>query len=705
MADEGKWGSCTITPGLFTESPPVNTAPAGFTALSADRVESQEGGESLFSGNVTIQHDERTLQGERASYNQQSGEVAIEGEIRYFGEGVVMQGDRAGVDMPNQRGEFEGVSFFFRDSHAFGKADSLSLNGSELSTLKGVSYTTCPPGSNGWLLSAKELQLDQQNNTGEAYHTVLRFKGVPIFYSPYLNFPLSGRKSGLLPPTIGSSAQSGSDVSLPIYWNIAPNYDATLTPRHLSKRGTMAMSEFRYLSESSEGMIQADHLGDDKVYGGDRDYLALEHRTRFDNGWGLDIEGTKVSDPLYLSDLGGSEGSGATQLERRFDLHYNDHRWGFLARGQGYQTLSGTTPYQRLPQLRLSRRSTPAPNNLQLGVEAEAVSFGHEDPTQPTGERLDIKPTVSLPLQGAAWYLTPTAAWRYTQYQLESNLIQERHTRSLPLLSLDSGLFFDRETSFGGHPYTHTVEPRLFFLSVPYQDQDTLPLFDTAAAPMGFEQLFRDNRFNGVDRQGDTQQITGALTTRLLDDGSGVERLRASIGGQLYLDERQVQLNPATPPQIQRASNVFTEIELQPLDRLHIGVNGSYHRGRQRHEQVGAHLRYQPDSRRVLSLDYRYDETMPLRQGDAILYWPMAQQWQGLGRWRYDLDHEQSLEQLIGVEYQSCCWSIRLIGRNQRPAINSEVENSLYLTFEFKGLGSLGKRLEDTLEDGLPTYD
>ncbi len=700
-----KWISCSPPRGIFAETAPRSEIPPGRTALSADQAISEAGGDSLFRGSVVIQRDALTLQADEAKYDQRSGEVTVEGNVVYHGDGVVMQGERAGVNLPQQSGEFEGVVFHFPESHAFGSAEQLSLQSSEHSTLTGVRYTTCSPGQEDWLLSASELQLDQQSNTGEAYHTVFRFKGVPIFYSPYLNFPLAGRKSGLLPPTFGSSEQSGSDTRLPIYWNIAPNYDATFTPRYLSKRGAMLMSEFRYLGENSEGELHADHIGDDKLFGADRNTLSLQHRSHFASGWGTTAVGRRVSDPLYLSDLGTAEGSGDSQLERRFDLHYNGSHWNFLARAQGYQTLSGLEPYRRLPQLRLNGRSTLRPNSLNATLQSEAVHFGHDDDTLTTGSRLDLKPAVSLPLQGAAWYLTPTAAWRYSDYRLENHPAGERFSRSLPILSLDSGLFFDRQTTLGEGAFTHTLEPRLFYLAVPYRDQDALPLFDTALPSPGFDQLFRDNRYNGADRQSDTRQLTTALTTRLLDDASGVERLRASIGRSHYFEDRRVQLNPTDPIETLPHSDIFAELELQPIDLLHLGVNGSYDTEAERNEQLGARVRYQPGSKQLLSLDYRYDETAQLRQGDALLFWPLAQQWQLLGRWRYDLENRENLDQLAGVEYESCCWSLRLIGRNHRDSINTEMERSFYLTFEFKGLGSLGGRLEDALQDGLPTYD
>ncbi len=700
-----RWAVCPPPPAVYTTPPPALGGEAGQTVLTADEATAQTDGLSHFRGNVVIQHNSRTLQGDAASYDQRTQEVSIEGNVLYHSEGVVMQGAQARMRLQEQSGELQGVNFHFPQSHAFGRADTLSLSDADHSSIKGVSYTTCNPDQPDWVLSASELELDQLSNTGEAYHTVLRFKGVPLFYSPYLNFPLAGRKSGLLMPVFGTSDSNGTDIRIPIYWNIAPNYDATLTPRNLTARGPMMMSEFRFLGENSQGQLQADYLSEDKIYGDDRSYLAADHQASFADGWYSILRWRSVSDELYLHDLGENAGANAaTHLERRLDLGYRSANWNFLARAQDYQTLTGSEPYQRLPQLILNGHTTARPNRLQWQLKSEVVTFSH-DTKVPTGTRLDIKPTLSLPLQGAAWYLKPSAAWRYTDYQLTDYPQGERFTRSLPLFSLDSGLFFDRETTIGGRAVTHTLEPRLFYLSVPYEDQDLLPLFDSGDSTLSFSQMFRDNRFNGADRQGDAEQLTTALTSRLLDDGNGRELLRASIGRIHYFTDRQVRLQATDPVETYPYSDLFAELVLQPAERLRLSIDGRYNNQDEHSEQLNGRLRYQPDRKRLLGLDYRYDRGDQLRQSDTLLFWPLAAQWQLLARWRYDLDNEQNLDLLGGVEYDSCCWALRLIARNHRDSITNELQHNVYLTFSFKGLGSLGKPLEDALEEGLLTYE
>ena len=368
------------------------------------------------------------------------------------------------------------------------------------------------------------------------------------------------------------------------------------------------------------------------------------------------------------------------------------------------ESLTGDEPYQRLPQMTLDGLGTRRPNQLQFALQSEAVRFAH-DTKVPVGTRLDLKPSVSLPLQGAAWFLTPTAAWRYTGYTLEEYTQGESFTRSLPILSLDSGLFFDRETTIAGRAMTHTLEPRLFYLSVPYEDQDDLPRFDTGVSELSFSQLFSDNRFSGPDRQGDAKQLTTALTTRLIDETDGSERLRAGIGRIHYFRDREVTLRPTLPTETAPRSDLFAELEVQPVDHLSIGLDLRYNVEENYDEQLNGHVRYRPDKKRQFSLDYRFDESDQLRQTDLLMFWPLGRRWQFLGRWRYDLENAENLDLLGGLEYESCCWAVRLLGRNHRLQAGDEIDHSIYFTFEFKGMGSLGASMEEALGGDLLTLD
>ncbi len=696
-AIDSLWALCPpIAPVTPAELVP-GLLPLGVTQVTADEALAESESRTLLRGNVVIQRDEMILQGSEAEYERNQDQLLLTDNVVYHTREVTIQGDRAQVFLGTNSGEIINARFLFPEFHAFGGAGRITFQGPEHVTLEEVSYTTCPPEKEDWLLRAGDLNLDRESNTGEAYHAVLSFKGIPFFYSPYLNFPLEGRKSGLLPPTIGTSEENGTDIRLPFYWNIAPNQDATITARNITARGGMLETEYRFLGKNTSGQFNGDYLSDDKIYGDDRSYYSTRFRATPGEGWNSDLLYQKVSDAAYFDDLGGTqESSSQTHLERHLTLTYNNPYWRFLGRAQDYQALTASEPYRRLPQLSLVGQSLRRINRPQLALESEAVRFQH-DSLEPTGSRFDIKPSLSLPLEGASWFLTPKLAWRYSQYQLQDNPGGDNLVRSLPLASLDSGLFFERELSLANTPYTQTLEPRIYFLHVPFRDQDDLPLFDTSFSDFSFSQMFRDNRFNGVDRQGDASQVTVALTTRFIEDASGTERFSAAIGQIHYFQDREVTLQPGDSLESERTSDIIGELAASPIRSLNLSVTEQWNPHEQHTERLGARLRYSPDERRVLGLSYRFHRATLQRQADAILLWPLARQWRFIGRWNYDLENEKSLDTIGGIEFESCCWITRLVARAHRTTIDEELNHSILVNLELKGLATLGKRLEDAV--------
>lgn len=699
--DYSPWALCPpIIPSIPAEVT-SNKQPSGVTQVIADEAVAEDSFRTLLRGNVVIQRDEIILQGLEAEYERDQDSLILRNDVVYQTDAVTIRGDSAQVFLGTNSGEIINAHFLFPEIHAFGAADRISFQGAEHVSLEKVRYTTCPPEKEDWLLRARNLTLDQESNTGEAWHAVLSFKGVPFLYSPYLNFPLQGRKSGLLPPTFGTSEENGTDIRLPFYWNIAPHQDATFTPRNISARGRMLQTEYRFLGENSSGRINGDFLSNDKLYGDDRSYYFTQFSTSPWVGWNSELLYQKVSDESYFDDLGGTqESSSQTHLERHLNLSYSDPYWRFIGMAQGYQALTGTEPYRRLPQLSLTGQSLRRINRPQLALETEAVRFQH-DALAPTGNRFDIKPSLSLPLEGAAWYFTPKIAWRHTQYQLQDNPGGNNLIRSLPLGSLDGGLFFERELSLANTPYLQTLEPRLYYLHVPYRDQSALPLFDTTLSDFSFSQMFRDNRFNGVDRQGDARQLTIALTSRFIDSAGGNEHFSAAIGQIHYFQDREVTLLPADSAEATRSSDLIGELSASPSRSLNLSVTEQWNPHEEQTERLGARLRYSPDERRVLGLSYRYHRATLQRQADTVLLWPLTRQWRFTGRWQYDLENEKSLDAIGGLEYESCCWIGRIISRASRTTIDEELNHSVMVNLELKGLATVGKRLEDTLGRGI----
>lgn len=672
--------------------------------LSADQVQSLGKDVTRFSGAVEIKHMGNLIQGDEAVYDKERDLVTISGNVRINGQVMLLSGDRAVISPSGESGKVENSRYHLRKAHAFGDAGHIEVLDKDHAHLEEVSYTTCVPGHEDWLLRAKSIDLDYATNTGEARNTTMRFKNVPILYLPYLNFPLYGRKSGLLVPSVGTSDSRGTDIRIPYYWNIAPDRDATTSIRNMTARGIMLESEFRYLNPSNNGQINFDYLYKDKRLN-DEDRWAghFNHSADLGYGWRTDLLYNGVSDTEYFNDLGDSQAlTSQSYLERHADLRYQSRYWSFLGRAEGYQTIdiTGDEPYRRLPQLKLDAASLEQPDQLKFDFSGELVNFAHKEETELEGIRLDIYPGVDLPLEGDAWFLKPRLALRYTQYQLENSTV-EKPERTLPIASLDSGLFFERNLDIGNRPYIQTLEPRLYYLYVPYRDQDDLPLFDTSSYDFTFSQLFRENRFNGADRVGDANQISLALTTRLLDGQDGGERLSAGIGQIVYFSDREVTLNPSDTPELDSTSPYIGVLAFRPNTALELTANARYNSHTSITEVLTTRLRYHPGRDKSVTLGYRRREDENEEQTDIAAYWPLARQWQFLGRWQYDLVEERNLDVVAGLEYRSCCWGVRVVGRQLLNTTSGELENSIYLTFEFKGLSRIGSDLDSELERGI----
>jgi LPS-assembly protein len=693
---EGRWALCRPSSEVI---PLPELGPADDPALrvSADRVEAEGEGLSRFSGDVVLLRGGRRIEAQQALYDQGRDTLTLDGAVNLYSADMAMSGERARLELGAETGELHNARYHFRSAHASGNADSVVIRDAHYTELSGATYTTCDPEKVDWLLRARRIDLDEASNTGEARNVTVEFKGVPFLYLPYINFPLQGRKTGLLPPTGGTSDKTGTDISLPWYWNIAPNYDATITPRQMTARGTQLQGEFRYLHPHDHGRLNLEALPGDKRYDDqDRLRVAYQHSGRFGDGWSNSIVYNEVSDVDYFNDLGNNQASvSTTHLERRADLAYRGEGWDFLGRVQGYQALSGSEPYQRLPQLLLNAASPRRRNTLQYTLASELVHFAHADRI-PTGSRVDLTPGVSLPLAGAAWFLTPRLALRHTQYQLQDHAPGATPSRTTPIVSLDSGLFFERDTAIGERPLLHTLEPRLYYLYVPYRDQTDLPRFDSAAYDFSFAQLFRDNRFSGADRQGDANQVTVALTSRLLDSTTGDELVRGSIGQIHYFEDRRVTLSGSTAEERQ-SSDVVAELAARPLHGLELAAATRWNPHDEQGELLTGRARYRPDQDRLLSLDYRYRRDQSLRQADLVAYWPLYRRWRVLARWNYDLELERTLETVGGLAWEDCCWGLHLTVRRRLDTVTFDTSHSFMLTLELKGLSSFGRRLEDEL--------
>jgi LPS-assembly protein len=722
QAAESEWLLCRnpiVTRASNTEDSKTAAGPVtgketagGAWNFSADQAE-VEGKQYQLRGNVVGERGAQRLSADRLHYDEQNDTAQADGHVRYENAGRVLTSESARFQLSADTGQFSPARFWLTDKHIRGEAETLELLGSTRTRLQSASFTTCDEGDNAWLLKASSLELDSVANEGVARHARVSFMHVPIFYFPYLSFPLEGRKTGFLAPSFGTDSVSGTELTLPWYWNIAPDRDATITPRIMSKRGTLLEGEFRYLNENSQGQLEVAGIARDRVFGDERNALTFTHNGTPAPRWRTGIDYRFVSDQDYLNDFGGELAtSSTTHLARRGELDYRGDTWQANLLLQGYQTLDENLaviarPYQRLPQLRVASREWLGPAGLTLGVAGEAVRFDRAEGV--VGTRLDLQSQLAWAMRGAPGFLIPKLTLRHTRYALQDSLHEvdpsadANPSRSLPLFSLDSGLVFERDLSGWGRAQRQTLEPRLFYLYVPKRQQADLivdttgqqRVFDSSLALFGFDQLFRENRFNGTDRIGDANQLSAALTTRFLDD-QGRELLNAGIGRIVYFRDREVTL-PGQMVETATRSDWLAQLKSHWTATQSTSASLQWNDQNDEVERGTLDWRYQKDARHVLRLGYRFERDIR-KQIDIAGMWPVTAHWKLVGRWLRSVREQVTLESLAGIEYQSCCWAVRAVQRRYRVDTSADaVSDSIWVQLELKGLTSLGRKVEDLL--------
>ncbi|HEX7060998.1 MAG TPA: LPS assembly protein LptD [Woeseiaceae bacterium] len=678
-----------------------------FIAGSVDALLQPGGGARLTEG-VLVRRGDRLAGADTALYEPADQALLLRGNVRYQDPNNYVQGDAADFAYEDGIIRFTGAEFRLGQGRSRGAAESLEISREGTLELDDVSYTTCPPGSNDWLLEAGDIDIDSETQTGTAQNVKLRFQGVPILYSPFLSFPIGdARKTGFLTPELGSAGRSGSEIRAPFYWNIAPNYDATLTPRLLTERGLQIGSEFRYLTQRNEGIFQLDYLPNDSLTGTDRQLTVLQHQSIFDNAWRNRIDFSEVSDSGYFEDLGGSLSvSSITHLNRSIAFDHYGRRWGILARLQDYQTIDDTIapedePYRRLPQFLFSGTWPDRILGLQYDVDGELVYFDRD--VGVTGWRADMAPRVSWPLRHPGWFVVPEVAAEYTAYGLNNTLSgqPDNPDRLLPIASIDTGLVLERGTD-SSEGRIQTLEPRILYVHIPHRDQEELPVFDTILPDLNLVQLFRKNRFLGVDRIADTDQLSLGITSRVLDGTSGEEIVSATIGQALYLSETGVQL-PGEPVAAGESSDYIAELKFLVFEDLNFDIGHQWGTDGGGTTQSEARLQYRPRTDKILNLAYRFRRGT-LEQGDVSWSWPLSERWNLVGRYNYSFRDDETLERFFGLEYESCCWGIRLVARRHISTRDGTRDASVGLQLVLKGMTSVGTAADQMLENGILGY-
>lgn len=671
--------------------------------LDADSVEGHQDRELDAAGSVRLRKRGAAVFSDQLHLSFPDQQLTATGHVRFEKEGDVITGEQLFYDLDNDSGYIDKPEYRLARYGARGNASRLVVENRDLYKIDKATYTNCDVGDDDWFLRIDRLELDRLRDVGLAHNATIVFKGVPVLYSPYLDFSLSGRrKTGLLPPTIGSTGQSGLEYTQPFYWNIAPNLDATVAPRLLAKRGVLMNGDFRYLEPDLKGEMRGEYLPDDRLKNETRYGYSWQHQQNFGNGFSgaLDLQG--VSDDTYFTDL--SDKIAATSqivLNREADLSYNADWWNLNTRVQRYQTLQDplapvVPPYARVPQITLNmNRQTDV--HLDLGLQGEYVEFAH--PTLLNGRREILYPSISAPFQTSYFYVTPKVGYHATNYSFEDpNRAAE--SRSMPIYSVDSALTFERETSLWGRAFLQTLEPRLYYVYIPFRPQDQLPIFDTALADFSLAQVFTENQFTGGDRINDANQLTAAVTSRLIDPGSGDEQLRFILGQRYYFKQQEVSLTPALRDSPR--SDVLAAVTGQITKHWFTDLGMQYSTNENRVERSNAVLRYQPEVGKVVNFGYRFTRDT-LEQVDLSTEWPIGGRWTGLARYNYTLQDRGLLEGLLGVEYNAGCWAARFV-LHRFVSATQEYVNAMFLQLELTGISGIGSSPLEVLRQNITGY-
>lgn len=780
-----------IRPGM-NDKTNKSDAPT-FIGAKASRYE-QETQVATLAGDVVMRQGSMQVEAEEASLYQAENRGELNGNVRLRDNGALIVGDHAQVQLDTGAAQIDNAEYVMHKSRIRGNALYAKRAENAIIRLKDGTYTTCEPDSNAWQLRGNNITLNPATGFGTATNATLRVKNIPILYTPYIYFPIDDRRqSGFLPPSFSSGGESGFTLVTPYYFNLAPNYDATLYPRYMTKRGLLMEGEFRYLTKSSEGQVGGAYLNDDNDerskqtdFEKTRWMLNWQHKGGLDSRVMTEVDYTDISDPYYFQDLQtdqiGVERRDA--LNQQGAVNYRGDNYNARLNLQAYKlaTISQITPYNRLPQITFNGSLPYHPGGLNFAYDTEAVRFDRDletgnfidkdgvtttprldtnvrGLTRANGTRLNVAPSVSLPMTASYGYITPKLKYAYTKYDLDldnrgkttlaaGDEFKSSQDRSIPIASVDSGLYFDRATQWFGKNYNQTLEPRLFYLYVPEKDQSDIPVFDTSETSFSYSSLFRENRFSGTDRIGDENKLSLGVTSRWIEE-NGFERQRVSVGQALYFKDREVQLPGIVAADREDSLSDVSPLALDYEFRFNRDwrATADYNWDTENHSarSGSAMFHYQPEDNpnKVINVGYRYrndqvvynqltgkwqfggDYSVPsdtanyvkdyykIQQHDFSMMWPIIPQWNLITRWQYDYARNRTLEAFGGFEYDNCCWKLRVINRywvsndeyTQIAPLNEKGDHGLFLQIVLKGLGGLtGAKVESFLDKGIQGY-
>jgi LPS-assembly protein len=710
---------------LDEQAPTVNDETS--TYLSAFRMDGTPDDRIKLYDDAEIRRGGVLLKGDTITYTFSSDEVYAQGNALVSRAGATFKGPELTYRLDAQTGSMPDVDFFYSPKRLRGNSESLEFLGEGKAKFCNAIFTTCQAGDNSWWIAAKDVELDQNDETADASNARLYLGGVPVFATPWLSLPVTDkRKSGFLTPKFGVSSSLGVNMTLPYYWNIAPNYDYTITPQPMTKRGVLLGNEFRYLQPNFGGQLNYDILWKDREYDRKRYALAWKHYWRHSSGLSFGVNYQRVSDDDYISDFSTNlRQSSETVLPQNVWLSFGREYWNTSLTVSKNQTLHSDDyyfdkPYEKVPEYRLNGYVADyygfvLSSNLSVTRFVKGLS-GVKEVRKPSGEgvRSMVNSSISYPLQGPYWFLTPKATYSLTRYDLDAGTYNKQRLdstsyRALPILSLDSGLVFERDTTLLGAAAEQTFEPRLFYAYIPYRNQSRMPNFDSSSVDMNFAQLFTPNIYTGWDRIGEANQLSATVTSRYLSANTGEEWINATVGERYYFRDQRVHIGIGndTPTKMRRDLLASTQISLIKNWKAEAGAQYSTQYSKLVKGSVG--VRYTPKQHSQVGLFYRYnyDEDVTsdsyIRQLDFNFQWPVTQNLYLLGRYNYSFRDKKGIESILGVEYQAGCWTLRTAVQ-QYITSSTKKTTSFFIELELLGFGSFGVSPIEALKDNITGY-
>ena len=705
-------------------------ASAAETTLKGDNI--------TLTGGVEVNQGYRQLRGKTAIFDRANRTGTLSGDISVREPGVLFRGDHAEFDSITGEARIEGSEFVLHDLHFHGSAKELSRDEKGLIHLRDSNLSYCQPNDKDWNLRADTMVLDVEAGFATARGAKVELAGIPVFYAPWIRLPLDDRRrTGVLWPSVGSDSKGGVDIALPLYLNLAPDYDALYIPRYIQERGLKHDLELRYLNDLlGTWTVGGSYLIDDKRYADefpeDRDtdrWLGIvAHDGLFQQRWRSKVDYAKASDVNYLKDLDTSslETKRQTSLLQLASLDYLGDDWLVEMELQQFQSLADdiNNDYKKLPQITARYRSRRVPFEFDPILLAQYSDFDTDD-NRVTGQRLYAEVGAGYPMQWSYGFLNPLLKYRQLNYDLTDQPLpgaQDKPSAGSALVSLDGGLLFERQTVLANKSMVHTLEPRLYYVHSEYEDQSDQPDFDSAELTFSYNQLFRETRFSGRDRIDDANQLSVGVTTRLIGDTDGQEYLSASVGQIFYFKDRRVRLTATDHPEQQSGSEMAAELRFKPNSRLGVRSNLLWdpYSGNVNAGSLQANYAWEDGS--VLNAGYTYRrpgsglfQKTVTEQFHLSTYLPVTDKWRFFAAWNYSLDANTSIEDMVGLEYDTCCWKVRVLHLRYFDNVSGaltdfnnpdlERESSTQVQIVLKGMGGFGSRVTGILQDMIRGFE